>query len=91
MEPVARQSHSFTYKGPTPDIGDLSCERRDGGVFSHWKPSTEELATLAAGGVVELGIYSESIPPVSVVVVAAEEKPQPESSEPAGQQASDAS
>ena len=81
MEPVTRQSHNFVYRGPTPDIGDLSCERRDGGVFSHWKPSAEELAMLAAGGAVELGIYSEPIPPVNVAVIAAEEKSQDETAD----------
>lgn len=85
MEPVKRRSHNFTYKGPTPDIGDLSCERRDGAVFSHWQPTEEELATLNAGGAVELGIYVEPIPPVSVAVVPAEpERPDIDQADAAG-------
>lgn len=73
MEPVKRSTHNFTYLGPRPDIGDLSCERRDGGVFSHWRPSKADLQVLAAGGVVELGLYVEPIPPVSLGVKLPEE------------------
>lgn len=78
MEPVKRKSHNFTYRGPRSDILDLSCERRVGVVFSHWKPSVEELEVLAGGGVVELGVHHEPIPPLSMVVVPAEEPSQPE-------------
>lgn len=69
MDPIKRDSHDLTYAGPTPDIGDLSCERRDGAIYSHWRPSAEELEELKAGGVIELGIFTEPIPPVSIGVV----------------------
>lgn len=78
MEPVKRKSHHLTYKGSRPDIGDLSCERHDRAIYSHWKPSVEELKMLAEGGVVELGFYREPIPPVSMGVVPTEELSQSE-------------
>jgi hypothetical protein len=73
MEPIKRSTHNFVYRGPTPDIGDLSCERGGGVVRSHWQPSEEELAVLNEGGSVELGIWGmEPIPPVSLGVRHAE-------------------
>lgn len=81
MEPVKRSTHTFVYRGPTPEIGDLSCERKRGGVFSHWKPSQADLDVLNAGGVVELGLFHEPIPPISLGVKLPEkpeEKPKPD-------------
>lgn len=69
MEPVKLEKHNFTYKGSTPEVGDLSCERRHGGVFSHWQPSDDELRILNDGGYVELGVFTEPIPPVSLKAV----------------------
>lgn len=55
------------YKGPAPGIGDLPCERvRPGLIRSFWMPSAEEREILLGGGIVELCIFSEPIPPVSL-------------------------
>lgn len=71
MIPVRTRASNFVYLGPTPDIGDAWVERRpaERAVMLTWKPSEEERAAIAAGGLVELGIYGmEPIPPVSVNV-----------------------
>jgi hypothetical protein len=81
MEPVKRSTHNHVYLGPTPDIGDLSCERRDGGVYSHWRPSQADLDVLNAGGVIELGLFHEPIPPISLGVKLPE--PEEKTSDPA--------
>lgn len=80
MRPIKTDRSNFTYKGPTPDIMDLPCERAtcpgggamDGGrvVYSVWEPSEEERAFVARGGNIKLGIYAmEPIPPVSLQIV----------------------
>lgn len=69
MEPVRTNASNFVYRGPTPDIGDAWVQRKpaDRAVLMAWLPSEEERAAIAAGALVELGIYGlEPIPPVSV-------------------------
>jgi len=67
VKPVSNSRTTFVYVGSRPEIGDLECECVHAGlVRSFWQPSTGELAILNAGGVVELAIYSEPIPPVSL-------------------------
>lgn len=67
MRPVSNERTLLTYRGPATGIGDLACERvRPGLVRSFWSPSAEELEKLTQGGVVELLILSEPIPPVSL-------------------------
>jgi hypothetical protein len=67
MRPVNNERTTLVYQGPTPEIGDLACERvRPGVIRSFWALSVEELEKLAAGGVVELVILGEPIPPVSL-------------------------
>lgn len=70
MKPVKLDHHNFTYAGPTDEIGDLSCFRNeeDGGVYSHWRLSPEEVQAIFDGGLIELGVYVEPIPPVSLNV-----------------------
>jgi hypothetical protein len=75
MDPVSRRDHNFVYQGPTPEIGDLPCYRQPGEVWSHWKPTPEELELLNHGGHVALGLFHEPIPPISIGVVAAEAPP----------------
>jgi hypothetical protein len=73
MIPVRTRASNFVYKGPSPDIGDAWVERRpsERAVMLTWQPSDEERAAIAAGALVELGIYGqEPIPPVSVNVSA---------------------
>jgi hypothetical protein len=92
MEPVKRSDHNHVYKGEHFDqklgrvvnkgVGDLSCFReRPGLVRGHWKPSPEELAILNAGGHVEVGVWTEPIPPLSVNAIAADE---PNGGDPSG-------
>lgn len=67
MIPVATARSNMVYKGPRPEIGDLPCERiRPGLIRSVWRPSEEERAFIAAGGLVELEIFIEPIPPVAL-------------------------
>lgn len=70
MRPVDNERTVIVYRGPTPEVGDLKCERvRPGLIRSFWQPSAEELAKLVGGGVVELVIWGEPIPPVSVTAL----------------------
>jgi hypothetical protein len=73
--PVRTNRSNFVYRGPTPDIGDAWVERRrPGEVYMTWVPSDEEREAIAAGGLIELGIYGrEPISPVSLGVAAAVE------------------
>lgn len=76
MDPIEKEEHNFTYKGPSPDVGDLTGIRNDDGSFtSHWRPSPEELEGMAdaiqnGDFAIELTIHSSPIPPVSMSVVA---------------------
>lgn len=70
MKPVRTASSNFTYLGPTPDVGDLPCQRvRPGEIRSVWELSELERDMVAAGGRIELAIYAEPIPPVSLTVL----------------------
>jgi hypothetical protein len=67
--PVRTASSNFVYRGPRPDIGDAWVRREPGHqVYMVWQPSDEERAAIAAGANVELGIFMEPIPPVSLNV-----------------------
>lgn len=83
MDPIEREDHNYTYVGEHEDpntheihnkgVGDLSVRVEEGGyVFSHWKPSDEELALLNEGGVIEMHIIGHPIPPVGLEVVPAQ-------------------
>jgi hypothetical protein len=74
MKPIKTAACDMIYRGPTPDIGDLHCQRlKPGTIRSFWKPSEEELAALNAGGAVELDVFTEPLPPLAVNVITAEE------------------
>lgn len=89
MEPVKRKSHDIDYIGQREEygetvlegVGNLPCKRVEGPhgtvLLSHWRPSPEELEVLVDGGVVELGLYAEPIPPVSVNVAPGEPGDEP--------------
>lgn len=73
MEPVKTRACNIVYKGPSEEIGDLSCRRvAPGEIASYWHPSPDELNVLRQGGHVELTILGEPIPPVAVNVVPAD-------------------
>lgn len=77
MRPVKVAQSNIVYRGPTAEIGDLWCQRvSPGQIASVWEPSDEERQLLAEGGRVELVLWSEPIPPISLAVLA------PEDSEP---------
>jgi hypothetical protein len=71
MRPVRFGSANFVYRGPTPEIGDLWVRRgdMDGSVRSVWEPTDAERKMIAEGGRIELAIFHELIPPVSVAAI----------------------
>lgn len=70
MRPVTHPEENVVYKGPTPDIGDLSCYRpKPGLILSEWDLTIAERLALMRGARVELGISTEPIPPVSLAIV----------------------
>jgi hypothetical protein len=74
MRPVKVKESDVCYRGPTPDIGDLWCERVAlGQIKVVYGLSDAERAVLAANGRVELILWSEPIPPISMNVLTAEE------------------
>jgi hypothetical protein len=67
MRPVSNERTVLVYKGPATGIGDPACERvRPGVIRSFWLPTAAEREKLAQGGVVELVILGEPIPPVAL-------------------------
>lgn len=69
-KPIKHPEENVLYKGPTPDIGDLSCYRsRPGLILSEWDLSIAERIAIMRGANIELGIYTEPIPPVSIAIV----------------------
>lgn len=68
MQPVKTKRSNFVYKGSTPNILDLPCRREYGVVYSTWELSHEERIAIAEGANIELGIYYEPIPPVSLAI-----------------------
>lgn len=87
MKPIKTEKSNFAYRGPTPGIGDLPCERKienprgvDGSTFSAvysvWEPTDEERGRVSRGANVKLGIIDmEPIPPVTLEVVGEAELP----------------
>lgn len=70
MKPVRTGASNRVYRGPNEDVGDLWCYiPRRGEVRSVWEPTDEERELLAAGGRVELALYAEPIPPISLAVL----------------------
>jgi hypothetical protein len=60
---------NLTYQGDGDTVGDLRCQRVEPGlVVSWWRPDRDELALLNAGGLVQLAIHTEPIPPVALAV-----------------------
>lgn len=69
MKPVRTASSNMVYRGPTPDIADLHCERLQPGlVRSVWYLSKLERELIAAGANIALIVLQEPIPPVIVQV-----------------------
>lgn len=71
MIPVRTARSNFVFRGPSPDVGDAWVDRQPahGEVWVIWKPDEAELAAIAGGGLIRLGIYTTAaIPPVSLDV-----------------------
>lgn len=69
MRPIRHLGSNFVYRGPTSNIGDLWVHRDgEGGVFAVYELTDEDRALIAAGAHIELGIYQEPMPPVSMRV-----------------------
>ncbi len=74
MKPVKFAEAEIVYRGPTAEIGDLWCQRvRPGQIRSVWEFTDEERAVIADGGRVELVLFNEPIPPISLNVLLEEE------------------
>lgn len=82
MDPIKRDDHNYTYVGEhvVPEthervnegVGDLSCRVEEGGyIYSHWRPTDEELQLLNQGGVIELHVVGHPLPPLGMEVVPA--------------------
>lgn len=69
MKPVRTANSNMVYLGPTPDVGDLHCQRiAPGHIRAIFALSPEEPAAIAAGGNVMLTLLREPIPPVALNV-----------------------
>lgn len=70
MRPVRTASSNMVYVGPTPEIGDLHCERIEPGMIrSVWWFTPKERESIAAGANLSLTILGEPIPPVSLHLI----------------------
>lgn len=79
MHPIKTARANVVYRGDGQTVGDVWVEREaEGRVLLTYELDDADRAAIAAGGRLELAIYAEPIPPVSLAVIAAE------LSEPAG-------
>lgn len=70
MRPVRTGASNDVYRGPSPDVGDLWVQRvRPGEIRSVWELDDDERRLIADGGRIELAIFNEPIPPVSLIVL----------------------
>jgi hypothetical protein len=60
---------NMVYRGPKPGILDLECTRvKPGHIRSVWRLTDDERRYIAAGGLIQLDVLTEPIPPVSLNV-----------------------
>ena len=70
MKPVRTASSNMVYVGPTPDIGDLHCERlQPGMVRSVWYLSRRDREAIANGANLSLTVLMEPIPPMGLNLI----------------------
>lgn len=71
MRPVKVASSNLVYHLPGGnEDNDLHCQRVEPGqIHSVWLPTQAERQAIAAGANVELAIFGEPIPPVSLRIV----------------------
>jgi hypothetical protein len=73
MKAVRTASSNLVYKGPTPEILDLHCQREAAGrIRSVWWFTPAEREAIARGANLRLTILVEPIPPVSLSVTTEE-------------------
>lgn len=73
MKPVRTAESNMVYVGPTPEIGDLHCERLQPGMIrSVWWFTPQEREAIAKGANLSLTILGEPIPPVSLHLIASD-------------------
>lgn len=77
MRPIRTTASNFTFLGPDPSIADLPCQREDGVTRSVFKLTDEERERIAAGGNLELAMWCDGHPPISLAVTDAIEIAEP--------------
>jgi len=74
MRPVKHEGANVSYQGPTPEIGDLWCQRiQPGVILVVYELDDLDRAAIAEGGRVVLVMRTEPIPPISMNVYREEE------------------
>ena len=69
MLPVRTENSSFIFRSADPDVPDMPGERIESGhIRSVWQLTEWERVDISQGGNIELNIFSEPIPPVSLNV-----------------------
>lgn len=69
MKPVRHDGSNLVYRGPTAGIGDLWCQRvHPGEIRVVYELDDADRERIAQGARIELAMYSEPIPPVSMIV-----------------------
>lgn len=70
MRAIRHAGSDVVYRGPTPEIGDLWCRRMaPGRIHVVYELDDADRRVIAQGGRIELAMYSEPIPPISMVVL----------------------
>lgn len=70
MHPVKHAGSNLVYRGPTPDIGDLWVQRDyPNAVRVVYDLTDNDRALIAEGGRIELSMFHEPIPPISMAVL----------------------
>jgi hypothetical protein len=70
MRPVRHGASNLVYRGPTAEIGDLWCQRvKPHEIRVVYELDDRDREQIAAGGRIELAMYCEPIPPISMVVL----------------------
>lgn len=69
MLPIRTEESNFIYRNPNPDIPDMTGERiKPGHIRSVWELTERERDDVVQGLNIELNIFAEPIPPVSLNV-----------------------
>lgn len=67
--PIRTKGSNFIYRNPSPDIPDMTGERIEPGhIRSVWELTERERDEISQGLNIELNIFAEPIPPVSLNV-----------------------